>query len=210
MKNLLDFITRLIKGISKTALIIICSVIILFVGACTMLHFMNKSNSISIETDNHIDITPTQIRYIEAIGEWEFLSISDEELIDTVRHGFFGDDELVRIYYGTLRFGINLHKAKPGWIKSENNVIKVSLPPIELLDEDFIDEAKTRSFYENGKWKEKDKADLYHRAYLTMRSRCFTKTNIATAEQNAGNQFKQLLNAMGFENTTITFDNSNK
>lgn len=65
--------------------------------------------------DTVIAPTPTQIQSIKDIGEWEFLSVSLEELTDTVRKGFISDDELSRIYYGTLRLGINMHQLEPGW-----------------------------------------------------------------------------------------------
>ena len=68
------------------------------VAVVLLLHHLNKGNSVEVVTNDKIDITPTQIEQIRSIGQWEFLSISDEELIDTVRHGFFSDDELVRIY----------------------------------------------------------------------------------------------------------------
>lgn len=76
-----------------------------------------RSTEVSIVTDKDIDITPEQIESIKAIGEWEFLSVSYEELVDTIRHGFFSDSRLSRIYYGTLRLGINMHHVEPGWIQ---------------------------------------------------------------------------------------------
>ena len=54
------------------------------------------------------------------------LAINDEELVDTVRKSIFVDRELVRIYYGTLRLGIDLHKAKPQWLHVENDSIVVA------------------------------------------------------------------------------------
>ena len=75
-----------------------------------------KTSSLEIGADQQIDITPEQIQSIKEIGEWEFLSISDEEMVDTTRHGLFSDDHLVRIYYGTLRLGINLKQVRTGWI----------------------------------------------------------------------------------------------
>ena len=48
-----------------------------------------------------IEISDAQITSIRNIGEWEFMSINDEEIVDTIRRGFFGDDQLARIYYGT-------------------------------------------------------------------------------------------------------------
>ena len=66
-----------------------------------------QQTEISLEADQHIDITPQQIESIRAIGQWEFLAISNEELVDTTRKGIFTDDHLARIYYGTVRLGID-------------------------------------------------------------------------------------------------------
>ena len=44
--------------------------------------WLNSSNRVNVEADQRIDITPTQIRQIQDIGQWEFLSVNDEELID--------------------------------------------------------------------------------------------------------------------------------
>ena len=121
------------------------------VAVVLLLHHLNKGNSVEVVTNDKIDITPTQIEQIRSIGQWEFLSISDEELIDTVRHGFFSDDELVRIYYGTLRLGLDLSEARPDWIVSSGDSITMTLPRIKLLDKRFIDEGRTRSFFESGK-----------------------------------------------------------
>lgn len=180
----------------------------LFILACLgtgLFLWLNSSNEISIEADQRIDITPTQIRQIQDIGQWEFLSINNEELIDTISRGFFSDAELVRIYYGTVRLGINLHKAKPHWIRVENDsVIVAKLPPIELLDTNFIDEAKSRSFFEKGNWSAADREQLYNRAYKKMLARCMTAANIKTAEENARQQFTQFLKAMGYKNVEVT------
>ena len=93
----------------------------------TLVH-LNRNTTISIGSDNRIDPTPTLIASMKSIGEWEFLSISDEEMIDTVRHGFFSDDELVRIYYGTLRLGIDMSQADADWIAHSGDSVTVTLP----------------------------------------------------------------------------------
>lgn len=175
-----------------------------------VLFYYNKDNSFGMERNRKIDITPTQIQSIESIGEWEFLAINDEELIDTVRHGLFGDDKLVRIYYGTLRLGIDMHDAGDDWIQASGDSIVVVLPRIKLLDKDFIDESRTRSFYESGKWSHSDRNAMYHRAYNAMTKRCLTEKNMETARQNAIAQFDKLMRSMGFSHTYITFDNSTK
>ena len=153
--------------------------------------------------DEKIDITPSQIRSIEQIGEWSFLEINDEELIDTVRHGFFSDDELVRIYYGTLRLGINLKEAHEGWLAMQNDTLCAILPPVRLLDNNFIDETRTRSFIETGKWTHHDRKAMYNRAVQRMRRRCLTKKNYQSARDNARVQFEQMLRSMGYDKVRV-------
>lgn len=179
---------------------------IVIIGLCAgLFYWLNSSNEISISADQRIDITPTQIQQIQDIGQWEFLAINNEELIDTVSRGFFSDSELVRIYYGTLRLGVDLHQTEPHWIRVENDsVVVAKLPPIGLLDTNFIDEAKSRSFFEKGKWTSSDREQLYNRAYKKMLARCMTAENIMIAEKNAKQQFTQFLKAMGYKNVEVT------
>ena len=92
----------------KIKLSIIILAVVLLVAAIVALLRLNRNNHLSFGTDSEIDVTPTQIVSIKAIGEWEFLSVSAEELVDTVRKGLFSNDELARIYFGTLRLGIDM------------------------------------------------------------------------------------------------------
>lgn len=172
------------------------------------LYWLNKDNTVGVTTEEQTTLSPTQVESIEAIGEWEFLAISNEELVDTVRRGFFGDDQLVRIYYGTLRLGINMKNVKEGWIQAnaEKDSIVCTLPPIRLLDNNFIDEARTRSFFEEGKWTGADRQALYDRAYAQMKKRCFTPANIRIAQRNAKQQFRDMFKAMGFPNARVEFE----
>ena len=199
-QKMVDFITKEKKAMGCLLLLVVF--VIILIGAFS---WLNASNEIGIKTDNKIDITPTRIQEIQDIGQWEFLSINDEELIDTINHGFFSDDELVRIYYGTIRMGIDLHHAEPQWLQVEDDsVVVAKLPPIELLDRNFIDEAHTRSFFEKGSWSSADREALYRRAYNKMIARCMTPANIKIAEENAREQFTQFLKAMGYKNVKVT------
>ena len=185
------------KGCLLTFLVIICLCGGLF-------YWFNFSNRVSVSTDQRIDITPTQIQQIQDVGQWEFLAINDEELIDTVSRGFFSDSERVRIYYGTIRLGVDLHQTEPHWIRVEDDsVIVAKLPPIGLLDTNFIDEAKSRSFFEKGDWTPADREQLYNRAYKKMIARCMTAENIKIAENNAKQQFIQFLRSMGYKNIRV-------
>lgn len=176
--------------------------------ALAAFYWLNKDNTVSVATEENTTLSPTQIESIEAIGQWEFLAISDEELVDTVRKGFFGDDQLVRIYYGTLRLGIDMKDAGEGWIHANEakDSIVCTLPPIRLLDHNFIDEAKTKSFFEEGKWTGADRQAMYDRAYAMMKKRCLTPANIYTARRNAKQQLKNMLKAMGFANVRVEFE----
>ena len=168
---------------------------------------ITKGNYVAFGADTAIDVTPTQIQSIKAIGEWEFLSLSAEELVDTVRKGFFTNDELVRIYYGTLRLGVNMHQVEPGWLTAKGDSVIMKLPKIGLLDKDFIDEARTKSFYESGSWKPTDRDALYKKAYRQMLKHCLTKENLQAAEVNADQQLRNMMQSMGYKNIKIVFKN---
>lgn len=189
----------------KYGIILLTILALILVGT---LYWLNKDNTVSVTTEEQTTLSPTQVESIEAIGEWEFLAISNEELVDTVRRGFFGDDQLVRIYYGTLRLGINMKDVKQGWIQANagKDSIVCTLPPIRLLDNNFIDEARTRSFFEEGKWTGADRQALYDRAYAQMKKRCFTPANIRIAQRNAKQQFRDMFKAMGFPNARVEFE----
>ena len=167
---------------------------------------LTKGDHITLGTDNRIELTPTQIQSMKAIGEWEFLSVSAEELVDTVRKGLFKDDELVRIYYGTVRLGIDMQKTSDNWLQVTGDSLTALLPPITLLDPDFIDEARTRSFHESGRWKPEDREALFHRAKRQMLRRCMTKENIENARQNGETQFRHMMQSFGFNHVSIHWE----
>ena len=183
------------------ATIVLCCALAV-IAVVWFLHSLFRSEA-SVSVDDHIDITPTQIESIKAIGQWEFLSIADEELVDTVRKGIFSDDHLVRIYYGTLRLGIDMNRVTPGWIQAQGDSITVLLPAVGLLDHHFIDEARTKSFHERGRWTGADRDALYHKARRKMLSHCLTTKNLEEARKNGEDQFRNMMRAMGFKQVSI-------
>ena len=155
---------------------------------------------------NAIDLTPTQIRSIERIGQWEFLAISDEELVDTIRHRTFQrNDRLVRIYRGTLRLGVDLSDCEEGWVTTRGDTASLLLPPIRLLSEHFIDEARTRAFYERGTWDASAREQMFQKAARQMKRRCLTRENLRQAEDNAREQMASLFRSFGFNHVEVTF-----
>lgn len=177
----------------------------LIVCCVTWLFRQVSQTEVTVDVDQNINITPEQITSIKEIGEWEFLAIANEELVDTTRKGLLSDDHLVRIYYGTVRLGINMHQVEPGWITADGDSVSVTLPRVELLDRDFMDEARTKSFYETGKWSQQDRAALYRKAYRQMLQHCLTKENMETARQNGEAQFRRMLRSMGFDHVSISW-----
>ncbi|MBR0433018.1 MAG: DUF4230 domain-containing protein [Bacteroidaceae bacterium] len=189
----------------SNALLIATAVVVcaLFVRKC---HEDREIFDVEVVDDKAIDITPAQIRSIERIGEWEFLSIADEEMIDTVRHRTLGrDDRLVRIYRGTLRLGVDLSKCEEGWVQTHGDTITVDLPPVGLLSERFIDEARTRAFYESGTWDARAKEQMYRKAARQMRRRCLTPANIEQARENGREQMTALFRTFGFTTIEVRF-----
>lgn len=184
---------------NKLRLLTVIAVAVCIIVVVVALMRCNSTTSLHISHEGQVEITPTQIDSIRSIGQWEFLSIADEEIVDTVRHGFFGDDQLSRIYYGTLRLGLDLRTMPDDWITMDHDTVVVTIPSARLLDDDFLDEARTRSFIEEGKWSEADRAALTRKAIYLMRRRCLTPANIRRANDNAKVQIEQLIRSMGFK-----------
>ena len=164
-------------------------------------------NEVSIAPDSEaVAGDSLEIQSIHDIGEWEFLTLSDEELVDTTASRLLGSDrQLTRIYYGTLRLGVDMGKLSPGALRLTGDTLHVTLPPVGLLDDDFIDETRTKSFHEKGSWDEASRSALYQRAKRQMRSRCLTARNMEIARQNAIDEVSQLFHALGYNYVKVEF-----
>lgn len=180
-------------------------------GAAMLYRSIADDPPVKIEVvhDTRIDITPEEVRSIKEIGQWEFLSVATEEMVEWHRTRTFSTDHLVRIYRGTLRLGIDLTKASDDWFTSlPDSTAKLKLPKVGLLDENFIDEARTRSFYEKGSFPPEVLDQLYQKAKAKMKKRCLTAQNLQTTEKNARTQFTRIFKAFGFKKVEIEFTNA--
>ena len=193
MAGIIKFFGKLNNGLNRLTVITVAIAVIAVAGTVIWSLHALRNSGLSIGNDGTIDCTPTIVDRLQNIGQWEFLAISDEEIIDTMRTGFFSDDELVRIYYGTLRLGIDLRDCSEEWIRTEKDTIYVTIPEVRLLDYNFIDEAKTRSFFETGKWSNADRKAMYEKARDIMMKRCLTKENTDIAQANAQEQIARML-----------------
>lgn len=151
--------------------------------------------------------TPILVSTLQEIGQWEFLAIEDDEIVDTIRKGIIYDDVLTRIYHGTVRIGVDMKKMRKKWItyQKKNDKLIVRLPKVGLLDKKFIDEANTDSYYESGKWSDSARKQLLKKAERKMLKRCLTKQNIKLAEENGKAAAEQLFKSLGYDNVEVTF-----
>lgn len=196
---------------------------LIFVVLCAIAFFAWKAYRVisgseplmAVSHNENIERTPEEIRSIKDIGQWEFLEITTEELVERHEPHALGDTHLVKVYKGTLRLGIDMSKAADKWFREDTTAIKspegrgtviLTLPDISLLDENFIDEAKTITFYEKGKFSAKAKQELYEQAAKTMKKRALTPHNLESARQAAETQFAKLFKSFGYDNVIITFE----
>jgi len=168
-----------------------------------------NDNWIEFGGNKKIDPSPIQIESIHKIQQWEFLSIDDEELIDTtITHWWKSNEHLVRIYRGCIRLGIDFKECKPNWAMSIADTAIITLPGIKLLDPNFIDEARTRSFHEDGEWNANAYQQLYKRAQREMLKKALTEKNIQKAEENATAQVSNLFRTLVYANIKVTISPS--
>ena len=140
-KTRLSLWSRIMLITGKIKLYLIAATVIVVIIASAYLVRQCRNGSITTYVNDSINITPTQVLAMKEIGEWEFLSI---------RKKLFGSDDLIRIYKGTLRIGIDLGDASENWVTVSGDTLRAVLPKVKLLDDDFIDEAQTQSFFESG------------------------------------------------------------
>ena len=188
-------------------LILTALTIIAFVVMVLTLTVKGTTNEVELAPDNKkIEVTPLQVKSVKEIGQWEFLSVSDEELVDSMESRIFGQPKkIVRIYYGTLRLGVDLAQLQDDDVVLRGDTVDVTLPAISLLDNDFIDEAKTKPFYETGTWPQSTRAALFQKAKKQMLARCMTRENIHIAQYNAVEEITRVFKAMGFEYVDVHF-----
>ena len=67
------------------------------------------------------------------------------------------------------------------------------MPKVSLLEENVIDEARTKSLYQSGRWRDEDRALMLASAKKKMKSRGLSVENIKTAEDNAKIQIKKMI-----------------
>ncbi len=177
-------------------------VFLVAVIAAAVVFFANRLSStseIKVAHTETIGRTTNHITQIKAIGQWEALHISCEEMVDTTEKHFFGDKNLIKIFRGTLIVGIDLADAKKNWFTAKGDTAVLRLPKARLLNTNFIDEAKTRTFYEKGSWNERASEALYEKARKAMLNRNLTSAQMNVAADNIHRQFEAMFLSFGYK-----------
>ena len=155
--------------------------------------------------DKPIVQSPEEIVHLRSIGQWEFLSVESEELVERHHTGLMSNRDLICIYRGTLRIGVDLRKLPEDWVEVKGRNAIVHLPQPSLLDENFLDETRTTVFMEQGLFRAEEREAMIAEAKNKMKQRALSTDNLSIARRNAESQFQKLFHAMGYEDVIVEF-----
>ena len=83
--------------------------LVALIGYGAMVAYRTLTNS-NNAVEKPIEQSPEEIVRLQAIGQWEFLSVEAEELVERHYSGLMSERDLVCIYRGTLRIGVDMRK----------------------------------------------------------------------------------------------------
>ena len=172
-------------------------------GAMVAYRTLTHSND---AVEKPIEQSPEEIVRLQAIGQWEFLSVESEELVERHYSGLMSERDLVCIYRGTLRIGVDMRKLPSDWVEMKERSAILHLPQPSLLDENFLDESRTTVFFEQGVFRPEERDAMRTEAKDKMKQRAMTAENLSIARRNAEAQFQKLFLAMGYEDVVVEFD----
>ena len=179
--------------------------LVALIGYGAMVAYRTLTNS-NDAVEKPIEQSPEEIVRLQAIGQWEFLSVEAEELVERHYSGLMSERDLVCIYRGTLRIGVDMRKLPSDWVEMKERSAILHLPQPSLLDEDFLDESRTTVFFEQGIFRPEERDAMRTEAKEKMKKRAMTTENLSIARRNAEAQFQKLFLAMGYEDVVVEFD----
>lgn len=179
--------------------------LVALIGYGAMVAYRTLTNS-NDAVDKPIEQSPEEIMRLQAIGQWEFLSVEAEELVERHYSGLMSERDLVCIYRGTLRIGVDMRKLPSDWVEMKERSAILHLPQPSLLDENFLDESRTTVFFEQGVFRPEERDAMRTEAKDKMKKRAMTTENLSIARRNAEAQFQKLFLAMGYEDVVVEFE----
>lgn len=179
--------------------------LVALIGYGAMVAYRTLTNS-NDAVEKPIEQSPEEIMRLQAIGQWEFLSVEAEELVERHYSGLMSERDLVCIYRGTLRIGVDMRKLPSDWVEMKERSAILHLPQPSLLDENFLDESRTTVFFEQGVFRPEERDAMRTEAKDKMKQRAMTAENLSIARRNTEAQFQKLFLAMGYEDVVVEFD----
>ena len=179
--------------------------LVALIGYGAMVAYRTLTNS-NDAVEKPIEQSPEEIKRLQAIGQWEFLSVEAEELVERHYSGLMSERDLVCIYRGTLRIGVDMRKLPSDWVEMKERSAILHLPQPSLLDENFLDESHTTVFFEQGVFRPEERDAMRTEAKDKMKKRAMTTENLSIARRNAEAQFQKLFLAMGYEDVVVEFE----
>jgi hypothetical protein len=179
--------------------------LVALIGYGAMVAYRTLTNS-NDAVEKPIEQSPEEIKRLQAIGQWEFLSVEAEELVERHYSGLMSERDLVCIYRGTLRIGVDMRKLPSDWVEMKERSAILHLPQPSLLDENFLDESRTTVFFEQGVFRPEERDAMRTEAKDKMKKRAMTTENLSIARRNAEAQFQKLFLAMGYEDVVVEFE----
>ncbi|GJG64131.1 hypothetical protein PRLR6014_06070 [Prevotella lacticifex] len=196
--------------IKLAAVVVVCLIVMVAV-----LYMCHAAKSVTAGHQTEVVVTPTPVNLdsIRAIGQWSFLTVEMDEVVDTVDRGLFSSDRISVAYHGTLHYGINVAEARPGWVTIVGDTaVTVVLPPVKLLDDRFLDERNVK-VYEG-----RDDMDFINkptvRAALVRKAKAAMirrgRENIPEARSKAETEVRRIFSQHGYKKIVVRFEDDNK
>lgn len=177
-------------------------IIVLLVVAIAIVKSMPELFS-KVKKGEEIILTATQLRDIKSNNSWCFYQLEiGPERVDTTS----GLAVLSRFYYGTMHIGVNIEKTPDNWLYQKGDTFYVKLPPIEVIDEEFIDESKTTTFEDThifSKWSDADYGALLAKAHRQMIAKYFNSKSISMAEHNGRHKMTEIVRSLRFHGAVV-------
>lgn len=196
--------------IKLAAVVAVCLIVVVAV-----LYMCHAAKSVTAGHQTEVVVTPTPVNLdsIRAIGQWSFLTVEMDEIVDTVDRGLFSSDRISVAYHGTLHYGINVAEARHGWVTIVGDTaVTVVLPPVRLLDDRFLDERNVK-VYEG-----RDDMDFINkptvRAALVRKAKAAMirrgRENIPEARGKAETEVRRIFSQHGYKKIVVSFEDDNK
>lgn len=202
------------KGLVRQILVkvIVYAIIAIVVWILVRKFISVAAPEVTTDDNERIDSTEVVVKRIETSRQWTFLKIPVEEVVSREK-GLIWKDNITKKFKGQIELGLDLRMMLPGWAVYQTgdfSKIELNMPPIEILNTDFLDEAASQTLIDEGSWELDDKKSMKEEAIQKMRSQALSLHNIEAAEAMARRELTETFKKLGYKdvivNITRTYD----